>query len=53
VLIVATEWNQFRNLNLIKAKELMSDNILVDLRNVYDPEKVKELGFQYWGMGRR
>jgi len=52
-LVVATEWNQFRNLNLAKVKEVMKGNILVDLRNVYEPDKAKNLGFKYIGMGRR
>ncbi len=52
-LVVATEWNQFRNLNLAKAKEVMKGNVLVDLRNVYEPDKARALGFQYTGMGRR
>ncbi len=52
-LVVATEWNQFRNLDLAKAKGVMKGNVLVDLRNVYEPEKAKALGFKYTGMGRR
>ena len=52
-LVVATEWNQFRNLDLAKAKGVMKGNVLVDLRNVYEPEKAKALGFKYIGMGRR
>ena len=52
-LVIATEWNQFRNLNLLKIKELLKNPILIDLRNLYEPEKVKELGFTYEGIGRR
>ncbi len=52
-LVVATEWNQFRNLDLAKAKEVMKGDVLVDLRNIYEPEKAKDLGFKYIGMGRR
>jgi UDPglucose 6-dehydrogenase len=52
VLVLATEWNQFRNLNLEKVKELMRRPILVDLRNVYEPERVRMLGFTYCGVGR-
>ncbi len=52
-MVVATEWNQFRNLDLAKAREAMKGDVLVDLRNVYEPEKAKALGFKYIGMGRR
>ena len=52
-LVVATEWNQFRNLDLAKVKEVMNGKVIVDLRNVYEPEKAKSLGFRYVGMGRR
>ncbi len=53
LLVVATEWNQFRNLNLQRLKEALKEPVVVDLRNVYEPEKMKGLGFRYWGMGRR
>jgi len=52
VLVIITEWNQFRNLDLEKIKELMHRPILVDLRNVYEPERLKKLGFEYCGVGR-
>jgi len=51
-LVLATEWNQFRNLDLERMKGLMRRPILVDLRNVYDPERVRLLGFTYCGVGR-
>jgi len=51
-LVLITEWNQFRNLDLEKIKSLMRRPILVDLRNVYEPERVRTLGFEYWGVGR-
>lgn len=51
-LILATEWNQFRNLDLEKIRGLMRRPILLDLRNVYEPDKVKALGFEYHGVGR-
>ena len=40
-LVIATEWNQFRNLNLLKIKKLLKSPILLDLGNLYGPEKVK------------
>ena len=52
VLVLATEWNQFRNLDLEKIKGLMRRPILVDLRNVYEPERARMLGFTYRGVGR-
>ena len=52
-LVIATEWNQFRNLDLLKIKKLLKTPILLDLRNLYEPEKMKKLGFIYEGVGRR
>jgi len=52
-LVIVTEWNQFRNLNLLKIKKLLKFPILLDLRNLYEPAKVKELGFTYKGVGRK
>ena len=52
-LVIATEWNQFRNLDLLKIKKLLNTPILIDLRNLYEPEKVKSLGFIYEGVGRK
>ena len=52
-LVIATEWNQFRNLDLLRIKALLKNPIFIDLRNLYEPEKVKELGFKYEGIGRR
>jgi UDP-glucose 6-dehydrogenase len=52
-LVILTEWNQFRNLDLLKIKKLLKSPILLDLRNLYDPAQVKELGFIYEGVGRR
>jgi UDPglucose 6-dehydrogenase len=52
-LVLLTEWNQFRNLDLERMKTTMRHPILLDLRNVYEPEKVKSLGFQYEAVGRR
>jgi len=51
-LVIATEWNQFRNLDLLRIKKLLKIPILIDLRNLYEPEKVKSLGFIYEGVGR-
>ncbi len=52
-LVIATEWNQFRNLDLSKIKKLLKSPILLDLRNLYDPTTLKSLGFVYEGVGRK
>lgn len=51
-LVLMTEWNQFRNLNWAKVRQLMQGNIVLDLRNIYSPEKVREEGFVYYSVGR-
>jgi len=50
-LIIATEWNQFRNLDLLKVKKLLASSYFFDLRNIYKPEKLSSLGFKYYGIG--
>jgi UDPglucose 6-dehydrogenase len=52
VMVIVTEWNEFRMIDLARARELMSELRMVDLRNIYDREQVVEAGFQYWGVGR-
>jgi len=51
-IILVTEWDEFRNLDFPKLHKLMADHKLFDGRNVYEPEMVKEEGFEYFGMGR-
>jgi UDPglucose 6-dehydrogenase len=51
-LVVLTEWNEFKDLDLAAFKKVMKTPILVDGRNLYDPAKVKKLGFSYQGVGR-
>jgi len=51
-LIILTEWNEFRFLNLAELKKVMKDPVLVDMRNIYEPSIVKKLGFKYAGVGR-
>ncbi len=51
-LVVVTEWNEFRNLDLARIRELMNQPVLIDGRNIYDPAMMKELGFYYRGVGR-
>jgi UDPglucose 6-dehydrogenase len=50
--VILTEWNEFRALDLNHAKDIMRQPILVDLRNIYKPEEVRELGFTYVSIGR-
>jgi len=52
VLVLATEWNQFRGLDLDRLKELLNQPVVVDLRNIYDPQTMKSKGFRYTGVGR-
>jgi len=51
-VILMTEWNQFRNLDLERAKGLLRRPTFIDLRNVYEPQRMKDLGFSYVGVGR-
>jgi UDPglucose 6-dehydrogenase len=51
-LVLLTEWNEFRNLDLNRIKEIMRRPAFLDLRNVYEPDRVKALGFEYYGVGR-
>lgn len=52
VVVVLTEWNEFRGLDLAKVKDLMRGNILVDLRNVYTPAAAEAAGLEYSSIGR-
>ncbi len=51
-LILATEWNEYRNIDLGKVKLLMRDDCLLDSRNLLDPERARAVGFRYQGVGR-
>ena len=51
-LILLTEWTEFKKLDLKRLKRLMRQPILVDGRNLYDPELVRKVGFTYVGVGR-
>jgi UDPglucose 6-dehydrogenase len=51
-LVLMTEWNLFRNLDLPKIKSALRQPLFIDLRNVYDPERMAALGFQYISIGR-
>ncbi len=51
-LVFLTEWNEFRNLDLKKLKDALAKPVILDLRNIYEPERVTDLGFKYMGVGR-
>jgi UDPglucose 6-dehydrogenase len=51
-VVIVTEWNQFRNLDLQRIKGTMRHPVFFDLRDIYDPEKAKKLGFKYFSVGR-
>ena len=51
-IVLVTEWNEFRNLDLKRIKKVMKEPNFFDLRNVYDPERMQELGFYYYSVGR-
>jgi UDPglucose 6-dehydrogenase len=51
-LVIITEWNQFRMLDLRRAKELLRQPVIVDLRNIYEPASMRAAGFRYVCVGR-
>ncbi len=51
-LVIMTEWNQFRNLDWQRLAETMRGRVVVDLRNVYKPDRVRAAGFTYVSVGR-
>jgi UDPglucose 6-dehydrogenase len=51
-LMVMTDWNEFKHLDLARIKTLMRQPIIFDGRNIYDPESMADLGFHYRGLGR-
>jgi len=51
-LVLVTEWNEFKNLDLEHVRDLMRQPVLIDGRNIYDPTQAREAGFRYSGIGR-
>jgi len=51
-ILIVTEWDEFRNIDLKKVKKLMKGNTIIDGRNIFDKTELKELGFQYYSIGR-
>jgi len=52
ILIIMTEWNEFRQLDLGKIKKYMKKPVILDGRNIYNPQDLREMGFRYTGVGR-
>jgi UDPglucose 6-dehydrogenase len=52
VVVIVTEWTQFRALDLARLKNEMAGTSFIDLRNIYDPQQVEAFGFAYEGVGR-
>jgi UDPglucose 6-dehydrogenase len=51
-IVLITEWNEFRQLDMARVKQVMRRPVIVDGRNIYDPEAMRGLGFTYRGIGR-
>jgi UDPglucose 6-dehydrogenase len=53
LLVIATEWDEFASVDLALVKEKMATPIVFDGRNLFDPDTMAKLGFQYYSIGRR
>jgi UDPglucose 6-dehydrogenase len=51
-IVLITEWNEFRQLDMARIKQVMRHPVVIDGRNIYDPIAMRELGFTYRGIGR-
>ena len=51
-LVIVTEWNEFRALDLDRIRALLTEPVLVDLRNIYHPDEMEKAGFKYHSIGR-
>lgn len=49
---IITEWNEFKQLDMVKLAKVLKNRVLFDGRNIYDPETLKSLGYEYYGVGR-
>ena len=52
-LVILTEWNEFRQMNITRIKELMKNNYIFDFRNIFDPETARSMGYHYESIGRK
>ncbi len=53
VIVIVTDWNEFKLLNLERLKSLMQQPIIFDGRNMYDPKRIRKVGFEYYSIGRK
>ncbi len=51
-LVILTEWNEFKEIDFKRIKKLLKQPVIIDGRNIYDPEKMRKMGFRYVGIGR-
>ena len=51
-MLILTEWNEYRGLDLDEIKKMMNTNVFIDLRNIYEPVLMKEKGYNYFCIGR-
>ncbi|MFQ5480837.1 MAG: UDP-glucose dehydrogenase family protein [Thermodesulfobacteriota bacterium] len=51
-LVILTEWNQFRKLDIPRIKNILKSPLIIDMRNIYDPDGMKDLGIRYISVGR-
>ena len=52
-LVLVTEWNEFREPDFVRIRDLLRKPVIFDGRNIYNPDKLRDLGFSYFGVGRR
>jgi len=53
VVVVLTEWDEFRWLDFARVSAVMTEPVIIDARNLLDPAALRRMGFRYWGIGRR
>ena len=51
-LLLATEWNEFKQIDFVKIKQLLRNPVILDGRNLWDSDLLKSMGFSYMGIGR-
>jgi UDPglucose 6-dehydrogenase len=51
-IVVVTDWNEFKHLDMARVKDLMRGEVVVDGRNIYNPDEMSQMGFKYRGFGR-
>ena len=51
-VVLMTEWDEYKNMDLKKINHCMKGKLFVDLRNIFDPQEMEEIGFEYHSVGR-